>query len=357
MPDIWTHILFGEEVVSEMNSEEVGLIQRWPTLFRFACQGPDFLFYYRFWPWQNSRGVNIIGGKIHKNAGGEFIHQSIIYLRDLQSQGMNGFPQPVDKAGDNVVGAPGAAIAESEQLKVYLMGLICHYALDASTHPFIHHNCGIYHHADSKTYQYKGNHKYFEQLIDVILLQEKRGLQASQELVYRQIDLGKELPQSVIKMYQILVGKFFQRQLSAEEINTAYRDMVNGWKIFHDPWKIKVFLIQMVKVLTLGKIKYYQYFYPHTVDRSVDYLNRKQKQWCHPADKNEIYKTSFDQLWEQGKERAHNWIKSMSKHLTGELSREEMIAEIPNLSFSSGKEPGLGDEEQMRYFSPVVSLK
>ncbi|AZR74170.1 hypothetical protein BBF96_12655 [Anoxybacter fermentans] len=347
MPDIWAHILFGEEVISKIKDEMISWVEEYPELFRFACQGPDFFFYYRFLPWYRSKNVNIIGSKIHKEAGGEFVRSGIRYLKTLKS-----YPQLVDNSGDNIV-----ECVDYRLLVVYLMGLICHYALDTVTHPYIHYKCGVYRKDDHNTHRYFGNHKFFEEILDTILLWEKRNLKTLKEPAYRQIDMGKNLPLSVLKFYQHQIDEFFAIQINKEILNRAYRDMVKAWKLFYDPHKLKVGIARILGVLSLSKFRYYQFFYPHTVDNSVDYLNRKQKKWCHPADKGEVYFESFDQLWERANEWAQRWIQGMVDYLRDRIDDKHLNDLIPNLSFSSGKRPGEVDDERMKYFEPIINLK
>lgn len=401
MPDIWTHILFGEEVLNEMlhtdifdqkanigtnqqsiaqSSDSVGkveehdlhtpsvaipeqikgslanFIQTNPKLFRFASQGPDFFYFYRFWPWKKTHGIDDIGRFIQNDLGGRFVHSGIQYLKRKQSEGKltigQSYPQTVDNSGDNHVESD-----EYQSLLTYLIGFICHYALDTATHPFIHHKTGIYRKKDPETHQYYGNHKIYEELIDAILLQEKRGLKAAIEPVFDQIDLGGNLPQSVLNFYQDQVSRLLDMDLDLEVYNNAYRDMITAWKLFYDPRKHKVRFLKFLDFISLRKLRYFQFFYPHTVNNSVDYLNRNQKEWCHPADETEIYTTSFDQLWEQAKEWVKCWTQSMFQYLQDEIDEQQLCQQIPNFSFSSGKEPGCGDEDDMKYFNPVVSLK
>lgn len=400
MPDIWTHILFGEEVLTEMlhinifdhkansisNLESIAEINRSvnrpemseahtlpsviPTqikgrltnfiqlnaeLFRFASQGPDFFFFYRFWPWKKTYGIDDIGRFIQNDLGGQFVHSGIQYLKmqqtgDILATG-NSYPQTVDKSGDNYVESN-----EYQSLLTYMIGFICHYALDAATHPFIHHKTGIYRRKAPETHQYYGNHKIFEGLIDTILLQEKRGLKTATEPVYHQIYLGDSLPPSVLNFYQYQVGRLLDMNLKSEVFNNAYRDMIAAWKLFYDPRKHKYRFLKFVDFISVKKLRYFQFFYPHTVNNSVDYLNRNQKEWCHPADETEIYTTSFDQLWEQAKEWVKCWTYTMFQYLQDEISEQQLCQQIPNLSFSSGKRPDSGGEEDMCYFKPVVSF-
>lgn len=356
MPDIWAHILFGEEVLTGITGVETGWIKRWERLFRLGCQGPDFYFYYRFWPWQETNRIDDIGRKIQNQVGGQFVRTAVRYLKNLGAQRVSSvnaqsFPQPVDKSGDNLVESE-----EYQELLVYLFGFICHYALDAAVHPYIHYKSGVFIKSEPSTHKYYGNHKLMESTLDSILLQEKRGVQPRDEAAQAQIDVGVRLPRVVLEFHQFMVKEYFDQDVKADAINQAYLDMVKALNIFYDPSKIKTGFVHLVRFLTFGKVDYTHFFYPKIVDNSVDYLNRKQEKWTHPTFPDEVHYESFDQLWNRAVEWARDWLNATLQYLHGEIDKSALDEHIPNLSFSSGKLPGEADERTMKYVGPIVDL-
>lgn len=356
MPDIWAHILFGEEVLTGLTGVETGWIRRRERLFRFGCQGPDFYFYYRFWPWQESNRIDDIGRNIQNQIGGEYIRNAISYLRDIGAQGFSSketqtYPQPVDKSGDNLVESE-----EYQELLVYLFGFICHYALDVVAHPYIHYKSGVFIKSDPATHKYYGNHKLLEATLDSILLEEKRGLAARDMAAQEQIDVGTRLPDSVLKFHQFMVKECFGQDLGIDTINQAYLDMRKALKMFYDPAKVKTGFVHFVRFMTFGKVDYTHFFHPKIVDNSVDYLNRKQQKWTHPTFAEEVHYESFDQLWDRAMQWGKDWLDATLRYLHGEIDRAALDQQIPNLSFSSGKAPGAAEESSMKHVGPIVDL-
>lgn len=357
MPNTWAHILFGEEVLSTMQGPEIAWAAARPDLFRLACQGPDLFFYYRFWPWLNTKGLDNIARKIQNVVGGEFVRTGVRWVKTLQPHGVmplarQSFPQPVDNSGDNLV--------ESEQyqsLVAYMIGFICHYALDATAHPYIHYKSGVYLSTVPATYKYYGNHQIFEATLDAILLREKRGLVSTGVPVRKHLDVGPRLPDVVTAFYCHQVAALLRMEIDEEVMNTAYRDMHKGLDLFYDPHGLKRWLLKVVKAVTFGKVNYVRYFPLPTQETTVDYLNRRKSQWVHPADATEVYHESFDELWERGKTRAKEWVSAMLDYLHGEIDDVELDRRIPHLSFSTGRKPEAGDLMKLQYFDPVVSLQ
>lgn len=357
MPNIWAHILFGEEVLSAMKGEEITAAMARPDLFRLACQGPDLFFYYRFWPWLQSNGIDNIARKIQNVVGGEFVRTGIRWMKTIQPQGSSpqgnaSFPQVVDKSGDNLVESE-----EYQSLVTYMIGFICHYALDATIHPYIHYKSGVYLKAVPATHQYYGNHQIMEATLDAILLKEKRDWVSTGMLASRQIDVGPELPKIIPAFYCHQVEELLEMEIDAEIVNRAYRDMLRGLDLFYDPREWKRGVLRVVKALTGGKVDYARYFPLHAGDPTVDYLNRRKTKWVHPSDPTEVHHESFDELWERGKADARAWIAAMLDYLQDQTDGEGLNRRIPHISFSTGRKPEPGDLMKMCYFAPIVSLK
>ena len=103
MPDVAVHASFGREVLASLSDEVRAVIL--PEPYTFALFGPDLWFMYR--PWRRREGR---GRRMHTVTPGAFLSA---LLR---------------KAGVS---------AARPELHSYLAGFLCHYALDATTHPYI----------------------------------------------------------------------------------------------------------------------------------------------------------------------------------------------------------------------------
>ncbi|MDZ7543944.1 hypothetical protein GNF83_22840, partial [Clostridium perfringens] len=61
MPNIWTHLLFGDEAMKAAGMSSWIEERKLRNLFYLGCQGPDFLFYHNFLPWKKDKTMNRIG--------------------------------------------------------------------------------------------------------------------------------------------------------------------------------------------------------------------------------------------------------------------------------------------------------
>lgn len=139
MPNIWAHILFGKEVLSAIRVDQYMEGRQWKTAFQLGCQGPDFLFYDHFLPWQPSTPLNKLGTLIHNVRCGPFLLSLFNAIRS----------RPMED--------PAAA---------YTIGFLLHHVLDRHLHPFVFSRSGFK----------KWHHQRFETAMDSVILMKRAGV-------------------------------------------------------------------------------------------------------------------------------------------------------------------------------------
>ena len=105
MPGIYAHYRFGAAVLASLPADIRRSIQRFRRLFDVGLHGPD-LFYY-FYPVGSDR--SLLGIKYHEQNGKTFFAHACRSIR----------------------------LERSEAASAYLYGVLCHYVLDSTMHPFI----------------------------------------------------------------------------------------------------------------------------------------------------------------------------------------------------------------------------
>lgn len=107
MPSIYAHNKFGKKVIKNLPPVLKDLIRDYPDSFRIGLQGPDTLFFYK--PFYINK-VNQTGVRIHKEDAYPFFDDAL-----------------------SIVTAHGLDSA----CHAYLLGFLCHFALDRACHPFV----------------------------------------------------------------------------------------------------------------------------------------------------------------------------------------------------------------------------
>ncbi len=124
MPSTYAHFVFGKRVFHRQPEEIRRLICRHKDLYYIGLHGPDILFYYK--PlFANS--VNSVGFGQHEKPASEFFLHSL---------------QVLEKARHFAKKRPEAEALPDEMLS-YILGFLCHFALDSSCHGYIENKIHI----------------------------------------------------------------------------------------------------------------------------------------------------------------------------------------------------------------------
>ncbi|MGY0694894.1 zinc dependent phospholipase C family protein [Virgibacillus sp. FSP13] len=304
MPNIWTHMLFCEDVVDSIKIPNPFLSDE--AFMKLGAQGPDPFFYYNFWPWIKVEPVHDIGMALHTKHCGAF-------LMDLIT----------------------AAKHSNNQVKAYVFGFVTHHILDRNAHPYIHYRAG-----------YEGNnHQRLEVLIDTLMMEKYHHMKTWKAPVYKEIDVGHSLDKDIVDLLYTTIKTHYP-QLAREDnayIQKSYRDMKLALKLLADPhgWK-NALLKPLISAYSHQPIKDH-----------VDYLNLNETTWYHPATNDPSTKTFID-LYEQGRAEAleimtlilHYWQNQDNK-------AEQKIADlIGDISYDTGKPLSLNLEN--KYSEPIV---
>lgn len=105
MPALYAHNKFGKLVLPKLPDKAKKTIKKYPDSFRIGLQGPDFLFFYIF-----KKKLTKLGVHMHHNDIYPFIEHAL---------------EVVQHCGTN---SPEYS---------YIVGFICHFALDNACHPHI----------------------------------------------------------------------------------------------------------------------------------------------------------------------------------------------------------------------------
>lgn len=305
MPNIWTHILFCEDVIDTVGKLHP-FSQQIENYMRLGAQGPDPFFYYNFWPWVKDEPVHQVGTSLHTSQCGTFLLDMI-----------------------------EAAKNKSKEVKAFVIGFVTHHVLDRNTHPYIHFRAG-----------YEGNdHQRLEIQIDTLMMDKYHNLKTWKTPVYKEIDIGRKLDSRITRLLAALINKNYPslRRDDDTYIQKAYRDMLLALKILSDPSGIKNKLLGNL-------ISAYSH---QPIRNNVDYLNLKHTTWFHPATKEPSNK-SFIELYNESRvegidivtEVLNYWEKGAS------YSMEKLKDLIGNISYDTGKPLELGLVN--KYSEPIV---
>ena len=297
MPDVAVHAAFGREVRAEMQEEIAGKIREIP--YTFALFGPDIWFMYQ--PWKRREGR---GRRMHTTRTGRFL--TALAKRAKESR-------------------------HPEELFSYLAGFLCHYALDAETHPYIIHM------TEEKSHFPRG-HMSFEHSLD-------------REEMERAGVWGKKHP--VTDHY---FPKLRLPAVMREDIDAVFRE-VYGWE---NCWKalnhacLRYWVCYRVLENPKGIFTRIAGWTGHPVLRSLAYAgshfegtdveNLQKQEWAHSHEPSQKSTADFREMKDTARRNAAEMIEAAYGYIFESSVSEEKLAErIGSRSYLSGL-----DEEDPR---------
>jgi hypothetical protein len=297
MPNIWAHLIFGQEVLQELQLNHILEQPKLRNTFNLGCQGPDFLFYHNFWPWQRDKKMNKLGSAMHSTECGPMLVEMV---HSVQGRAMD------------------------DPAVVYVLGFLMHHVLDRNMHPYVFYRSGFK----------KWDHQHFEVAMDTLIVKRKLGLETWKTPVWKQVYCGDQMPVESIPMLNRIAQQLYPElttQVQEADWNKAYRDMIQAQKIFHDPSGIK-------RLLTFNQIE------PMVFKRKLthhDYLNEARKEWRHPALEVQAFNSSVWDMWNPAltdaiivMRAALNFLQENT--LLKEKDDQALQAAIGNLSYETG---------------------
>ncbi|MUV36634.1 hypothetical protein JNUCC1_00437 [Lentibacillus sp. JNUCC-1] len=304
MPNIWTHMLFCEDVIDSIDNPNP--FMQYDTFMKLGAQGPDPFFYHNFWPWIKNDPVKNIGNKLHTEQCGPILMDLIKKAKDMKPH-----------------------------VRAYIFGFVTHHILDRNTHPYIHYKAG-----------YAGSdHQKLEVIIDTIMMEKYHKLKTWKAPVYKEIDVGKNLPDDIVFLLDNTMRAYYT-ELPAQDTNyiqKSYKDMKLALKLLKDPigWK-NTFFKSVVGPYSHRPIK-----------GEVDYLNLNHQPWYHSAT-NEYHTESFVDLYCKSRDEG---IAIMTEILMywrahSKASEQRLQSMIGNISYDTGEPLDLNLEN--RYCRPIV---
>ncbi len=306
MPGIWMHLEYGRLLAGEFKdrfscrdgSGGEG------KLYQLGCQGPDFLLYHSFWPWNKDTRAIRLGDQMHAAHCGPVLLE--FWERTFRLNGQ-----------------------EQREAQQYFLGFLTHHLLDRNLHPYINWKAG-YRDRD---------HQRFEFVLDTVFMHKLRHFETWREPAWSRISVGRNLPRSVRHILHETVSAWYPEtgRLPENLWDEAYLDMVLAQKWLFDPrgWK---------KRLVPQSWRHLFYHPPTAGEERLDYLNETHTQWRHSALYSEVRTESVTDLWEQALEEGRMVLQALAGWLGGttlaetSTGREQFIQLLGDRSYDTGKE-------------------
>ena len=311
MADIYLHSRLAEEVIKELDYEFD------KKLVFMGAQGPDPLYYNM--QSKEHKDYRYYADRMHDTNTKNLFKNMINHIKHHNNQ-----------------------ITYS-----WLVGFICHYALDVKIHPYVYHNVGVYKKDKPETHKYRGLHLKFERSIDAVMIEKELGFKANKLSLHKTYFTQKLVPLDVMKVMEHTLKQTYGKDNGGTMYLIAVNKMYgNVKKIIKDRFGIKKQLYKIIDLFTKQDMFFKDLsFYNHI--EQYDFLNEQKKTWHHPIT-NESFNSSVEDLFNEAKVFALELIKKTDACLK-DACIDDLDSVFTNLSFNSGLDCDLHDE--MKYFN------
>ena len=193
MPACMTHHLFAKEVLSRLEAPAAD-----PCAYYWGAQGPDFLFCHRYFyalTHKESKTLNQFGSALHKSPPS----QTLGAMRDFLKQ------------------------HENPSYRSYVLGFLCHYALDSTAHPFV--NARAQEMAQERPAENPQTmHGEIEASLDAIILRWQTGMLPSQVPLKTMFPKNEGVQRKIACLYKEVLFQVYGAQVSEEDLYQSTKD-------------------------------------------------------------------------------------------------------------------------------------
>lgn len=321
MPATITHAYFAKDVfdILPKNINNKINIDR----IKMFGQSMDSLMFYNLFSPKSGKKIRDFGHYFHSNKSQDYFICLIHFIKE-------------NKLYDDI------------DVCSYLCGLICHYVLDSTIHPFVFYKTGKFEKGKPSTYKYNNVHSFMELFIDNDMVRRREKMNpyrfAISNFCFDMKPFSKNL--------NLVIDYSFKKTFSLQHMSYIYykslKQMNLALRIFRkDTYGIKKFIYKMVDTITprsMFRFEAISYHYP--LKDVHNFLNSDHKVWRNPTTYNMTSTESFIDLYLKSIKLAKSIIISTFFYFDGESVALEKI--FINKSYLTGLDCNLN--RPMKYF-------
>lgn len=322
MPNIITHKIFAEEVLKKTTKKDIReTLEKHLQIYYIGSNGPDFLFFHNARPWEalKEHDVSEIGSLLHKKGINAFYERALTTIKQEKN----------------------AFLKESEL--AYLMGHLCHWALDKTTHPYIFYRTG------DCTGESNGLHHRFESMMDTMMLEKFHHMSIMEYPTYEICAHDNEMLKAIARIYVPSVKEALDKELKVFDIRCALDAWEDIQKMLYDPKSRKIKAIKSVEFMLRKPWLLSGNIVPANIDESYDIMNEQHLPWSHPCDENNVSNASFLELFDEAVALAVRLLEKLYGIIEYDADCKNLINYLDDQAYDTGR----NDEVEMSNFNII----
>lgn len=320
MPATITHAFFAQDVYDILSEDIVKdlNLQR----LRMFGQSMDSLMFYNLFSVMPGKEIRKFQGYFHENNTRDFFINLLEYMKK-----------------NNI---------KDKDTYTFLVGLICHYALDSTIHPYVVYKTGKFDKKRPETYKYNNIHAFMESFIDNDMVRRRT---KSNPYFFDFIDysfdiypFSKDLDNAIDYTFY----KTFNRRGFSKIYYKSLKQMKWALRLFRkDRFGIKKFIYKLVDTFTPRSVYRFEAISYHVpLTDNHNYLNNDHNLWRNPSDYDMTSTDSFVDLYLKAINFAKKTITDSFNYLDGK--KVDLEKTFDNRSYINGLD--CENNKELKYF-------
>lgn len=308
MPNIITHTLFAQEIFDKVDEATHDLFEPRLQLLEIGSNGPDFLFFHGMNPkdFYKKSDLRVAGSMFHAAHVNDFYQKALISIRNEQDEDIK------------------------KDMMTYVCGHLCHWALDATSHPYVFYRTGP---CKGKSAWY---HHRFESLLDAIMLKVKRECTIEDFIFYEVCDVTKEQARAIARIYVVAIRQILGFDIKPHQILESLNDWHFIETLFYDASGDKLKALQTLETFTKAYNSLSGYIVPNHPDDPYDVMNLLHTRWHHPSDSSFVSTESFFDLYDRAQLLAMEAIRLFLAACQNPDLDEDLLLLIKDRNYNLG---------------------
>lgn len=305
-----THYYFAKDSINCVK-KKMKIVYNEDLLKIFAQSMDSFNFYSIYFPiLPKSSNKRKFAGIFHHTKTNEFFKELINYIRD-------------NKLGRN------------DEVMSFLYGLITHYVLDTTIHPYVEYKSGNYDSKINDTFKYNAKHHEMESFFDIYML-NKHGINNKRFKSHKEIFKIKNFSLQLQNTMDYVFKKVFDFKHFSKYYVKSIKDMKLSFRLFrYDPLGYKKYLFKVFDIISGKKVLNSKFLsYSYIPNNAFSLLNNEHKTWFYPYDTFRQYDLSFDELYDVALKECSKIIIDINNYI--KKKKELDLDTIFCKSYSSG---------------------
>lgn len=319
-----THAYFASDLYDKLSIKSKELLMDEKESLKVFAQNTDTLFFYNITNLKKGKHIRTFGYRSQKIKVYEFFSTLINYIKYNNLQ-------------------------YNPQVISYLYGMLSHYVLDSTMHPFIIYKTGNFIKENKNTYKYNHLHNEMESYFDNYLLTVRDGINPHKfkchNFCFNVDSFDKELIEVIDFTYKEVFGisNFHNYYL------TSIKQMKLFYRVFrYDPTGLKKVFYSFVDLICpRSLLRKVPLSYHINKKNKKWFLNLEHNKWYNPTDKRTKSNESILELYTKALDKTTKMIQEINQFLYYD-KKINLKKVVGNLSYETGKD--CDKVRELKYF-------